>query len=217
LRVSISHVVFDLDGTLVDSALGILSALDGAFGACSLTPVQVLSEEVIGPPLMETLAGLSGTRDSSTLRMLASAFKDCYDNDGYRQTVPYVGVECMLGELKSRGYCVSIATNKRILPTERLIRYLGWESFFSGIYALDSFVPALKVKTDMLAYVLAQRGLAPRSTVYVGDRGEDGQAATANQMPFLLAAWGYGKTVADAGWVVVQSPDEVSDVIDGLL
>ena len=74
------HLVFDLDGTLIDSAPAILASFREAFAGTSVTPVRSIDESVIGPPLTETLQLLSGSDDSALIGRLADAFKASYDS-----------------------------------------------------------------------------------------------------------------------------------------
>lgn len=207
-----TQIIFDLDGTLIDSSPGILAALDGAFNVCGLAPRHPLRSGIIGPPLMETLGILAGTDDQAVLQPLAKAFRENYDESGYRQTTVFAGVGEMLTGLREHGYKLHIATNKRIFPTQRIIEHLGWERHFFGVYALDSFKPPLKSKVDMLGIILARQKIDPRKALYIGDRQEDGEAALFNRIPFLLAAWGYNEQ-ADATWEKLISPGHLIEKI----
>lgn len=202
----IKHVLFDLDGTLIDSAPAILDAFAKAFERCGIKTVLPLAPGVIGPPLMETLALLAGTRDSAVLQSLASAFKEVYDTEGYRQTYVFDGINPLLAALREAGYDLYIATNKRLLPTQRILEFLGWNEYFAGVYALDAFDPPLKSKADMIGQVLRLHQLPIENSVYVGDRDEDGQSARANGLRFLLASWGYDGAVAE-NWERLASPE----------
>jgi len=188
-----TDLIFDLDGTLVDSSEGILGSFAGAFARCGSTPVRPLTAELIGPPLMETLAQLAGSDDSAVLRPLAESFKAHYDTEGYKLTRVFPEVPGMLCKLAA-SYSLYIATNKRLLPTQRILEFLNWTGHFRGIYALDYFDPPLLRKSDLISRILSVHRLDKRHTVYVGDRDEDRLAADANQLLFGLAAWGYGST-----------------------
>ncbi|MER2555556.1 MAG: HAD hydrolase-like protein [Thauera sp.] len=187
-----AHVLFDLDGTLIDSAPAILASYRDAFAASGRKPVIAIDDSIVGPPLLETLRMLAGTAEASVIDALAAAFKASYDSTGYRQTTAYAGVDAMLRRLADAGCTLSIATNKRLLPTRLILEHLGWSGHFAAVYALDLFEPRLPHKAAMIARLLQDRGIAHDQAVYVGDRSEDGESADANRLPFIAATWGYG-------------------------
>ena len=76
------HIVFDLDGTLIDSAPAILASFRAAFVHTGIAPAVAIDESVIGPPLTETLQLLSGSDDPALIGRLAEAFKASYDGAG---------------------------------------------------------------------------------------------------------------------------------------
>lgn len=188
----LKNLVFDFDGTLIDSSSSILEGMRGALAACSRRPVRPLAAELIGPPLRQTLALLAGTEDEAVLQPLAEAFKAHYDSEGYRLTRVFPGVADMLEALAAADYPMFIATNKRLHPTLLILQHLGWGELFRGVHALDAFEPPLRDKSAMLGRILALHELDSAKTLYIGDRDEDGAAAAANAMPFAWASWGYG-------------------------
>lgn len=208
------HVIFDLDGTLIDSAPAILASFRAAFAAAGREPAVAIDESIIGPPLAETLAHLSGTSEPAVIADLAQRFAAVYDTTGLLETAAYPGVGEMLRDLSARGQRLHIATNKRIHPTRKILAHLGWDGFFDNVYALDLFTPRLPDKAAMIARLLADRAIAAGSAVYVGDREEDGLSADANGLPFLAATWGYGSLPARAlraGWTAVDEPSALLD------
>lgn len=190
------HLIFDLDGTLIDSAPSILQCFDLAFSSTNTPLAAPLTQDVIGPPLMETLKRLAGSEDATLLNTLAGAFKQHYDTTGYQQSVVFEGVANMLQQLQAQGYQLYIATNKRYFPTEKIMAHLGWNTLFTGIYALDYFHPALKTKAEMIGRVVTEHDLSVTDCLYIGDRLEDGQSADSNQMDFALVSWGYAGDIA---------------------
>lgn len=193
------QVIFDLDGTLVDSSASVLNCFQKAFNTCGMVPIRPLTPDIIGPPLMETFTLLTGTSDVAVLCPLADAFKMSYDTQGYQLTQVFPGVPDLLRELADSGRPLFIATNKRLLPTQRILEHLGWTSFFQRVYALDAFKPPLKGKSELLARILSDNKFVPTKTLYIGDRHEDAEAADYNGMLFAFAAWGYGEEIIDSG------------------
>ncbi len=185
-------LLFDLDGTLIDSAPSILAGFKAAFQEAGIAPVVPLTSAIIGPPLVQTLANLTGGADSATLSALAEGFKRHYDSEGYKETVVFPGVADMLVALAGLGLDMHIATNKRLLPTERILDYLGWRSWFRTVYASDMPGRGFKGKGHMVAAQLADLGLSKEAACYIGDRQEDREAAEENSLAFIAACWGYG-------------------------
>lgn len=185
-------VIFDFDGTLVDSARGILAGISQALDFRGITPRVPLTSAIVGPPLLQTLALASGLKDKDTLARLASEFKRCYDQTGYRDTDPYPGVETALHALRDSGFPLLIVTNKRGVPTRLVLEHLGWTSLFDAVYCLDEY-PDYGDKSAVLSHLLRERALPADASPYVGDTAGDALAAAANGMPFLYAAWGYGR------------------------
>lgn len=185
-------LLFDLDGTLIDSAPSILAGFKAAFEEAGITPVLPLTSAIIGPPLMQTLTNLTGGAAPATLAALADGFKRHYDSEGYKETVAFPGVADMLSRLAGLGVVMHIATNKRLLPTERILEFFGWRAWFRTVYAADMPGRGFKSKGRMVAAQLADLGLAREAACYIGDRQEDREAAEENGLQFVAACWGYG-------------------------
>ena len=185
-------LVFDLDGTLIDSAAGILESCRAAFQAVGIAPCMAPSAYLIGPPLKDILTQMLGHQDPNVLAALSNAFKMNYDAVGYRSSRAYEGIEDLLNALAERNVPLYIATNKRALPTRLILQTLHWTDRFQGIYSLDSFAPELPNKGALLQQLLQKEHLGAMDTVYVGDRDEDAVAAQQANLPFARATWGYG-------------------------
>jgi len=190
-KKSITNIIFDLDGTLIDSSLGILESFSKTFASFELEPIKPLNSSIIGPPLMETLEMLSGISDNILLKELSEEFKFQYDSIGYQETEVIPGINKMLSSLKLRGYKIYIATNKRIIPTNKIIELFKWNSIFQGIYSLDSFNPMLSSKSVLINTIIKINKLNKENVLYIGDREDDRLAANENNILFEMVPWGF--------------------------
>lgn len=210
------HILFDLDGTLIDSAPAILASFREAFAQTGVSPVRRIDESVIGPPLTETLQWLAGSDDPALINRLSDAFKTSYDTEGYKATEAYDGVGTLLATLAAAGHRLSIATNKRIHPTRLILNHLGWLPYFTHLYALDLFSPRLPNKAAMIGRLLSDQAIAKAEAIYIGDRREDGESADANDLPFIAVTWGYGSLrpeELEAGWQVAAQPETLVELL----
>ena len=185
------NVIFDLDGTLIDSSDSIVASFRTVFSEFGLRPVKPFTSDLFGPPLMEMLQLLTGTQDEAVLRPLEKAFKAHYDSKGYKDTRVYHGIDKLLLGLKHSGIKMHIATNKRINPTKKILNLLEWNNFFEGIYALDSFSPPAKSKAELLEKIIVKHKFKHNKIVYIGDRKEDKFSSESHGIPFIRANWGY--------------------------
>ena len=212
------HIIFDFDGTLVDSSEGILASLCEAFRVADIKPIRSLSSDLIGPPLRQILLSLCDSPSDSTLELLTNAFKSHYDNSGLELTHPFPGIMEMLDALNSASIPLHIATNKRHLPTKRIIENLGWSHLFNQVLSPDSFTPSLASKAQTLAQLLSDCRFNPHQCLYIGDRLDDLLAAEKNNINFALAEWGYDGDPALSGDSIIrfQQPEAIHHYIRGL-
>jgi phosphoglycolate phosphatase len=191
-------VIFDLDGTLIDSSPGILESFEGAFSALNIEIKRPLNSSIIGPPLYESLKLLSGLSDKSVLDKLAEHFKLYYDSEGYKKTIIYPGILNMLSDIRFLNkFNIYIATNKRIFPTRKILSFLYLDSLFDETYALDSFSPHLVSKGKLIAKILDVKNISNKKVIYIGDREDDELAAKENKILFEMVSWGFDKKNED--------------------
>lgn len=196
-------LIFDLDGTLIDSSTGILQSLSKAFAKAGLSDVNSIEPTLIGPPLQQIIRILSPNISKETLDQVSIAFKSHYDMVGFKYTNPFPGVVEMLEALADAKIPLHIATNKRQRPTLQILEALGWSGFFNQILSPDSHTPPLPSKAAILAQLLTEASLSTTDCLYIGDRLDDYKAAKEIGIPFALAAWGFEEDDA------VFSPDTI--------
>jgi phosphoglycolate phosphatase len=191
--VNIKSIIFDLDGTLIDSAPSILIGFDYVLKANNIEPLIQLTPSIIGPPLIQTLKMLSGVNDEKKLLKMAEQFKEYYDLEACLLGQPYHDMNDGLKKLVQANFELHIATNKRYVPTRNILKHLAWDNFFTSVYALDKNEVPFKSKSEMINRQLRDVKLSVDQAIYVGDRLEDMEAAQNNQMNFVGVSWGYGE------------------------
>lgn len=191
-NVTKANLIFDFDGTLVDSGPGILHTLSLVLSARGLQPQLPLTRDLIGPPLPVTLRKLAGDVEPVLLDALVTEFKALYDTQGVKVTQPYAGIVDTITALATAGRRLHLATNKREVPTLILLQQLGLMPYFTSVYCLDSRSPGFANKGAMLQSQLVEQGLLASESLYIGDTNHDEQAAAAANLPFVAVGWGYG-------------------------
>ncbi|HTR00515.1 MAG TPA: HAD hydrolase-like protein [Candidatus Acidoferrum sp.] len=184
-------LIFDFDGTIVDSAPALLATYELVLQRHGLKPRRALTRDLIGPPLHETLARVTGLSEKARLDALIADFKQVYDSDGVRATGIYDGMDQLLREL-AVDYRLYLATNKRLHPTGLLLDLFDLRRCFAGVYALDSQTPPFADKATMLMGLLQQQALTAQDCVYIGDTCHDEIASGRAGIPFIGVLWGYG-------------------------
>ncbi len=194
-----SDILFDFDGTLIDSSAGILASFGRVLAAHGLRASVPLEAALIGPPLGETLKHITGIDTPDELERLIAAFKRDYDSEGYRATTAFPGVAEGLARLAAQGARLFIVTNKRLVPTRKILDALGLARHFAGVHSRDETEPMAPSKAAVTRRVITQHAIDPAGACFVGDSDEDAHAAAENGLRFVHACYGYGAVGIAAG------------------
>jgi phosphoglycolate phosphatase len=203
-------ILFDLDGTLVDSLPGIEFSIREAFHACHLPLPQPSLREMIGPPIRTILSRAGNVAEPSRLDALERAFRTSYDGDGWLRTACFPEAQRVLRLLREQGHSLFIVSNKprhislRILQRERILEY------FEVVLTRDSRMPHYRGKDEMIAALLAERAIARDDCLVVGDTAEDAKAAAACGIQFIWMTHGYGARVEMSSIPVAHTLDSFS-------
>ncbi len=211
-----ADILFDLDGTLIDSSPGILASFGRVLAADCLRPAMPLEASLIGPPLAVTLQQVSGIADEARLARLVEAFKQDYDTAGYLATEVFPGVAAGLAQLTAAGSRLFIVTNKRMLPTRKILLSLGLAQHFTGIHTRDETEPMAPSKAAVAGRVIARYSVAPARACFVGDSDEDAAAARENGLVFIHACYGYGGAGIKAGGMRLDRFEDLPGLIEEL-
>jgi phosphoglycolate phosphatase len=185
-------LVFDLDGTLIDSAPGIVAALQTAFTSIGRTLSSTDVRSVIGPPVRIMARRLDPTITDEEALAIERLYRTAYDEGAWQNTEAFPTVIQTLHTLSQTATRLFIATNKPRLPTLRILNHLGLETMFEDIVTRDSATPNFTSKPQMLASLIERHSLPAATTIMIGDTAEDAKAAHANHLRFVLMTYGYG-------------------------
>ena len=208
-------ILFDLDGTLSDSARGILAALRHAFAVNGLPPMDARTErEVLGPPFYESLPPLIG---DVPLEPVIAAYRESYGAGGMFDTSVFPGVGELVESLRSAGYRLAVATSKPERYAIPIVEHLGLAEHFDVIGG-DALDGSRGTKALVIADVLRRLGdPAPAGVWMVGDRRHDVEGARAHHIEAVGVRWGYalaGELEAAAPWAICTTPTEVGEVLE---
>jgi phosphoglycolate phosphatase len=192
-------LVFDLDGTLVDTALDLRAALNemlrerGRRGV-SLSEVKRMIGDGV-PTLVARVLAASGADPAEAVTALPR-FLEIYEANPAQLSRPYPGVRETLAVLRRRGYHLAICTNKPQRATIGVMQDLKLFRLFDGIAGGDRF-PTKKPHPDHLLRLIAELGATPRTSAMIGDNENDATAARSAAVPFLLMRYGYARVDPD--------------------
>jgi Predicted phosphatases len=185
-------IVFDLDGTLSDSAPGIVAALRYAFAAHGLEPLDARTERaLLGPPFYESLPPLIDGR--AELWDVIASYRDHYvDGGAMYDSRAYDGIADVLEAARSAGRRLAVATSKPEHYAVPIVEHLGLAGYFETIGG-DEADGSLPTKALVLQKVLRRLGDPARSdVVMIGDRSHDVLGAREHGVACIGAGWGYG-------------------------
>ena len=206
-------LVFDLDGTLVDSAPDLRAALNQMLrerGCPALSLPQVTRMVGDGAPAMVARALAASGADPAEAAGALPRFLELYEADAVRLTRPYPKVAETLASLRRRGYRTAICTNKPQRATVAVIEGLGLIELFDGIAGGDRF-PVKKPDPGHLLGLIGELGGRAEASAMIGDSENDAAAGHAAALPVVLMRYGYARVDPES-----LAPDAVVDRFDEL-
>ncbi|MCU1597275.1 MAG: phosphoglycolate phosphatase [Actinomycetota bacterium] len=213
-----TSILFDLDGTIVDSAPGITSTLAYTFeelGRPVPGPAELLA--YVGPPILDSFRERAGMSMGEAAAALA-IYRPRYLEIGALDSTVFPGVADVLKAVHAAGIPVSLATSKPETPARLILSHYGLLGEFDVITgASDDEVRSSKADVVAEALVrLAATGADLSRPVLVGDRKHDVEGAAANGIPTIFVDWGYGVADEQAGAIaVIPTPADLQKLLLG--
>ena len=188
-------IIFDLDGTLLDTGRGISKCIASTLGKMGF---KVHDEEMcktfVGPPLKKRFLELYNTEEQ-TANAFVNLFREEYAKGDIFLVDRYAGMDECLAHFHKR-YSLAVATNKREDLAIKLLEKFGMASCFDAICGSD--VAATMTKNQIVEKAMNLVGVAPADCLLVGDSSNDAESAAKLGIPFIGVTYGYGfKSEAD--------------------
>jgi phosphoglycolate phosphatase len=205
-------VVFDLDGTLADSAGDIRDALNHAFGLRNLPPFSLPEiKSMVGGGIAKLAARALQARGIADMELppLIADIIEYYRANLTRHTVLYEGAAELLARLKGEGRLLGLCTNKQHGLTVEILKQLGIAAYFSAVAGEREGQPRKPDPRPLLG-VLETLGVSPRDAVMVGDGGADVECAKGAGVVPIVVRYGYAHVSPDelgAAAVIDRLPD----------
>lgn len=211
-----SCILFDLDGTIVDSAPGITATLAYTFEQLGLpipTPAELVA--YVGPPILDSFRDLAGFTTAEGQRAL-EIYRVQYLKTGVLDATVYPGVPEILRHIHETGVPLSLATSKPEAPATLILEHYDLLRYFDVITGASED-EVRSAKADVVEEALkrlAASGADISHPVMVGDRSHDVHGAAAHDVPTIFVRWGYGSPAEEVGTIGVASD---ADGLDALL
>ncbi|MFC8800508.1 HAD hydrolase-like protein [Promicromonospora sp. NPDC057138] len=219
----ITHVLLDLDGTLTDSAPGIIGSLRTGFADAGFAvPSDEVLRTFVGPPLGTSLAGIG--QSAADAAATIAAYRRDFEVRGMFDNSVFDGVPEALAELRAAGLTLLVATAKPELYARKIVEHFGLDGYLAG--GLDGVHGAgdYEAGESEGKEVVVERALAhavalgadPGQVVMVGDREHDVHAAAHHGIPTVGVTWGYaapGELEAAGAVATATTPAELRKLL----
>ncbi len=216
MRSVYEYILFDLDGTLTQSAPGIRRCIELTMEELNKTCPDLSDySKYIGPPLIETFQRLCKLSLEEAKKAL-SIYLKYYDTEGDPRNKLFDGVKDMLWVLRESSAKVALCTSKNQRSATRVCEFLGITEYFDTICGSNG-TPQLREKEDIIPYAVKTLGgeITDR-VVMIGDTHFDAKGAKINGVDFIGVTYGYGTTESmkkEGAEVFAKTPEELISLL----
>ena len=215
--MQIRNILFDLDGTLLDTTEGILES--AVYAARELgypeLPLETMLQ-FIGPPIQQSYMKHYGV-SAEEAQHAAGIFRGYDKEKALLKASMYIGMEQLCETLKEAGLRMAVATYKREDYALTLLRHFGFDRWCDPMHGADNF-NVLK-KEDIVRMCMEEMGALQENTVLIGDTDHDARGAAKAGIPFLAVSYGFGykpgePVITDAELLgVAESPMQIAEIL----
>ena len=183
-------VIFDLDGTLLDTSEGIIEGIEYAIKQLCLPALSYNDlKAFVGPPLQRSFVDKCGCGEKEAQKA-TEIFREYYGRYSILKCRPYDKIYSICKSLQKQGIKMAVATNKREVFARQILTEFGFDPYLDVIHGSDS-EGKLK-KNDIIQKCLIELNVIPEETVLIGDTNYDAEAAEKTGCKFIAALWGFG-------------------------
>ena len=214
----IKAVVFDFDGTLCDTGVGVKKSAKYALDAFGIkAPEWEELDFFIGPPLLVTFQERFN-QSVTDAEKLVKKYRERYTNIGLYESEFYNGIPQLIKDLKSQGFKLGIASSKPINYVEELLIKADLQTYFDYISAV-SFNADCESKQSILERCLNELGVEPNDAIMVGDRFYDMDGARGAGVDSVGVLWGFGskfELIESGATYVVDKIQDIESIALGM-
>jgi len=202
-------IIFDMDGTLVDSSHIIANAINHVRGKLDLPPMP--RDAIIGQVNNHQLNPAQYFYEAERFEPIHEAwFSEYYSAHHDHQLQLYDGIRELLTALKAQGKYLAVATNAYRSSTYETLRHLGIEPLFDAVMTAED-VPSPKPAPDMLLRILERLNIPKEEALFIGDGPRDEAAAEAAGIDYIMVDWGF--TDHDRNTQAIRSVAQLAQVL----
>jgi phosphoglycolate phosphatase len=212
--MSYTNILFDLDGTLTDSFLGIANSWKYALKKLNIEIDPDILRTFIGPPLEKTFSEYFKF-NRENIEIGKKYYREYFLEKGLYENTLYDGIENLLKEINARNKICILATSKPIVFAEKIVKYLNIDAYFK--YAVGGNLEGTFVeKDDIIRYIIESYNLRKSETIMVGDRKYDIIGANKNGIKSIGVLYGYGSRTElenENPEYIINSANEILEII----
>ncbi len=212
----ISHLLFDLDGTITDSRVGITRCIQYALSRIGQSPYNESEiKKFIGPPINSAFEKILGISNNNLIEQAVYFYRERFSEVGFRENRLYPGIIKLLTGLHNSSCKLYVVTNKPKVYADRIIRYLAIDRWFGEVFGptLDEH---LSNKNKLVSLALVNLKLPSQDTAVIGDRREDILAGKSNETITIGVTYGYGdkeEIIASEPHYICRHPLQILPVV----